>query len=159
MKKQISRVFMSLCLLAVLSSASVEAQSTRRLVVHVPFDFNAGAKTLPAGDYTVRRIVRNSEKALLIQSADGRESVAVLTNAVEGVGAGREKATLQFHQYGEQYFLARVWSTGTGDGRELIKTRRERELERELTARERANDATPKTEARRNIVTVVGQVQ
>jgi hypothetical protein len=35
---------------------------------------------------------------------------------------------LVFHRYGSQYFLAQVWSAGNSEGRELPRSRAEREV-------------------------------
>jgi len=37
-----------------------------------------------------------------------------------------------FHRYGNTYFLSQIWMAGESTGRELLKTREERALEREL---------------------------
>ena len=39
---------------------------------------------------------------------------------------------LVFNRYGDQFFLSQVWMAGRTDGQELIKTRRERLLQREI---------------------------
>jgi hypothetical protein len=44
-----------------------------------------------------------------------------------------EQARLVFHRYGERYFLAEVWSGSDGAGRQLLKSREERAIEREST--------------------------
>src|SRR2546423_13151438 len=51
MKKQLFGTFAILSLLFALTVVSVQAQSGSRITVHVPFAFQIGNKTLPAGDY------------------------------------------------------------------------------------------------------------
>ncbi len=81
MKKQLTRAF-AVFGLVLMSAAftSASAQTARTIFVHVPFEFVVGEKRLPAGDYTVRRILRDSEKTLLIRSADGRATATVHTS-------------------------------------------------------------------------------
>jgi hypothetical protein len=131
MKKQIMRAFATFGLLLTLAATShtVAAQGARRLVVNVPFDFVAGRELLPAGRYTITRVGRESGRALLIRSEDGRKSVTVLTNSAE---AGGELPQVSFKRYGERYFLARVWTPGVEAARALPASSLERQLRREL---------------------------
>lgn len=130
MKKQIMRVFaISGLLLTLAASQTLASQGARRLVVDIPFEFVAGQERLPAGRYFISRVVRDSGKALLIRSADGRVSVTVLTNASE---AGGEQPQVSFKRYGEQYFLAQVWTPGGDSARSLPASRLEKQLRRDL---------------------------
>jgi hypothetical protein len=62
--------------------------------------------------------IRNSEKAA---------KILALTNGRESLEAS-ETSKLVFHRYGSQYFLAQVWSAGNSEGRELPRSRAEREV-------------------------------
>lgn len=130
MKKQIMRVFAILGLLLTLAaSQTLASQGARRLVVNIPFEFVAGQERLPAGRYVISRVARDAGRALLIRSADGRTSVTVLTNASD---AGGEQPQVSFKRYGEQYFLARVWTPGGDSARTLPASRLEKQLQRDL---------------------------
>jgi hypothetical protein len=39
---------------------------------------------------------------------------------------------LVFNRHGDQYFLSQIWEAGDSAGRELMTSREERQLEREL---------------------------
>jgi hypothetical protein len=80
MKKQIMNALLGLAVVTTLA-VSAYAQSGRRMTVHIPFDFVVSGKQMPAGDYSVRRVSKDSEGALLIQSEDGRRVATVFTNA------------------------------------------------------------------------------
>jgi hypothetical protein len=136
MKKQACGIFTTLSLFAVLvASAPVYAQSGTRIGrAHIPFNFSVSNKTLPAGEYTVERAIRGSDLVLLIRSLDGRQSAMVSTMGRQSPRA-IERGKLVFNRYGSQYFLSQVWSGGETLGREVIKSRTERALERELRAR------------------------
>jgi hypothetical protein len=58
----------------------------------------------------------------------------VLVNACESVKASK-KTKLVFHSYGGQYFLAQIWRAGGTRGKELPKTRREREVAMDYSSR------------------------
>lgn len=152
MKKQIMVALLGIAVLAA-TTVTAGAQAGRRLFVHVPFDFVAGGKQLPAGDYNVRRITKESETALLIQSADGRNTASVITNA-----SGREpsRAELVFRQHGDDYFLASVSIPGTASVREVPRSKAEQRRTRELI--EQAG-ARPVGAPPAQTVTVIGSVR
>lgn len=138
MKKQIKRAFAIVSLLVIAAVCTVaSAQVSRTVVVNVPFDFVVGNERLPAGEYTVRPVSRNSEKTLLVRSLDGSAAATVITNAVES-GAATDKAKLNFTRYEDQYFLAQIWTPGSRAGREVPKSRLQKNLEHELAERGKA---------------------
>ena len=127
MRKQLFGTFAILSLLLALVVVSVEAQSERRITAHVPFAFQIGNKTLPAGDYSVKRV---SQNALLVVSADGEQSVITQApRSIEGnVNAKPGAEKLVFRQYGDQHFLAQVWMAKGSAGRALDMTKAERKV-------------------------------
>lgn len=130
MKKQIMRAFAILGLLLTLAASETNASQSRgRLVVQIPFDFVAGQERLPAGLYIITRISRDSGKALLIRSADGRASVTVLTNPAEADG---QDPRVSFKRYGDQYFLALISTPGSAEARAVPASRLEKQLKRDL---------------------------
>lgn len=157
MKKQITSAFaIIMALLALSASVSAYAQAARRVSVEIPFEFVAGGERLPAGRYSIKSVLRNSDKMLLIQSEDGRRAATVLTNTGRQQESGR--AELTFRQYGEQFFLSRVWVSGLAAARELPQSKLEKRLRREL--RERAQSEGRAGEpADGKEVTVAGQLK
>ncbi|HEY3132466.1 MAG TPA: hypothetical protein VGL91_23640 [Acidobacteriota bacterium] len=130
MKAQSFKVSAALAIVVLLAVAFVSAQTATKATI--PFQFKAGSSTFPAGEYTVDRIALGNS-LLMIQSADCDRSAVVLTIAVSG---NPDKSRLVFHRYGDQYFLSQIWKAGSDGGRELLKSRAERELEKSM--RERA---------------------
>jgi hypothetical protein len=150
MKKQIMRTLLGFALVTILSAAAY-AQSGRRMTVHVPFDFVVAGKQMPAGDYSVRRVSKDSENALVIQSADGRRTATVFTNSSRREA---ERAELSFRRHGEGYFLAEVSIPGTAGVREIPRTKSEEKRVRELIEQAKADGGeTSKS------VTILGSVQ
>lgn len=104
------------------------ATAQQKLVVDVPFDFVAGNKTLPAGEYYVR--AGSSERTLvLVNQQDPSAStfmftIDVLTNDAQS------QSKIVFNRYGERYFLSQIWSQGENHGSQIIQSRREREMSR-----------------------------
>lgn len=111
-----------LALLFALSGASY-AQSARRTVILIPFDFVAGGKTLPAGSYKIEPVKRDSHTAWEIQSTAGRAGAVVMTSAIQGVDSD-EGPRLVFRKHGETHVLAQFWPSGEGAGREVARSRR-----------------------------------
>ena len=129
MKKLAYTVFTLFSLIFSLSAISGYAQSKTLISrVEIPFDFSVRDKTLPAGIYHVERIFQN---VILIRSEDGQEACVSLTMPVRAKDIP-ETARLLFHRYDETYFLFQIWEPGSDDGRQVLKSRTERSVERDM---------------------------
>ena len=117
MRRLIAGMFLALL------CASLYAQ-TMNLRASIPFAFHAGENAMPAGEYTIR----HSAGALILHNTGG-PSVILLTNAASRPNLPPD-ARLSFNRYGEQYFLSSVWTPDSRDGREISKSRVEKELAR-----------------------------
>jgi hypothetical protein len=127
-------IFKSLALAVValiLAAASIQAQTSTKIQVRIPFDFTAGTAQLKAGDYFVKRI---SDRALALRSSDGK--TAALVNAPLNLHASNSKSgeRIVFNKYGDHYFLAEVWLQAD-EGRQLFKSPAEARVDRELRLR------------------------
>src|SRR5262249_8588070 len=117
-------------LFALLASSSASAQ-TDRVKANIPFNFIAGKKTLPAGEYTIERGTSNQRDLLLIRSADNRH--ALFLWAMDTIATKTPTETdLVFNRIENKYFLTKIWIAGEDTGREIREPRAERELERGL---------------------------
>ena len=149
--KSLTMLTLVVGLTLVAAVVSANGQSTSTLVTaDIPFDFIVADQTLPAGKYTVRN-VSDDGKGLKISSRDGESSVMRLSNLANEKSKKRN-ARMVFHRYGQQYFLAEVW-TGDNYGRQLLKCKRERHLRQELASNGSKSDATFE------VVEVVGQIR
>ena len=133
MKKQAFMVLMTLSLFVTLAALSVHAQSDTRLNVNIPFEFSITNHVLPAGEYTVSRLAQDGQYVLMIRSIDCSVNERFLTLPTQARTTPNQSA-LVFHQYGDQYFLSQVWTSGNDTGRELSKPRAENELIRATSA-------------------------
>ncbi len=131
MKKQ---AYTMIALLVLVGSMAVAAQAQTvgrtQLIANIPFQFNVGAKTLPAGEYSVRQVNPDSGGALLLSSKDGNASVMIQVGSV--IGKAQESAKLTFHRYGNKYFFAQAWIDGDNTGMQAPKSKAERAAESEL---------------------------
>lgn len=130
MKKKLYSTFAMLSIMVMLAVVTVQAQSRGKLEVNIPFEFQIGNQTLPAGEYSVKRLTQNS---ILVQSADGQESVIAQTPGTVQAKSNRTAAQekLVFHKYGSQYFLSQVWMVRGSEGRALNQTDAERQAAKE----------------------------
>ncbi len=124
MKKR-ALVMAGLVAATILASTRV-ARAQEQMVVNVPFEFVAGNKTLPAGEYAVKT-TGPTHTLVLIDRRDSDASAFLATNAVVANNIQSE-SRLVFNRYGDRYFLAQVWSSGSSRGRQLMKSSREKEI-------------------------------
>ena len=134
MKKQMITLMAVAMFATTITVASVRAQNAGNFAVTIPFAFAAAGKTLPAGDYYVRRRLNGAQVVMRIESKKGWMSIYVPTHGVQSTEIQNE-SKLVFNKYGEQFFLSQVWVAGRSSGEELNKTSRERILQRELALR------------------------
>jgi hypothetical protein len=124
MKRTALNMMLTLVCTAILAAAAVAAMGPNLMTAKIPFDFNIGSNALPAGNYTVSRgatpgivIFRNEKTA---------KSVGVIVQR----GNGRtlnEKAQLDFHRYGDQYFLSVIKQALSDNCFTIPTSQRERE--------------------------------
>lgn len=137
MKKQLVNVLTKFGFLGVIALVtavgSAQGQSlAHKLRANIPFDFVLADKKLPAGEYSIGRAMQDSgDRLLVIRSLDGRANAIRWSTPVESRFL-KKKGTLVFHRYGNQYFLSQVWPAGASTGRQLFKSRSEREIQRKL---------------------------
>ena len=119
--------------------ASANAQLSDPIRAKVPFDFNVGDKKLPAGEYTFSRLSGFSDtKVISVSSADASAHVFQSTFAAH-VLTPKNKSTLVFHKYGDQYFLEQIWSGGEQAGSQVPESRSERTIQRQLGQTQQSN--------------------
>ena len=109
---------------------SANAQSQRRLSANVPFDFVIGEKTLPAGEYGAS-LTSNDGSTVVIQRDYSSDAAVRLTNSINPK-PNKTQARLVFHRYGQTYFLAEVWTGSDDIGRQLLQSKQEQHMKREM---------------------------
>lgn len=135
MKRHALTVASLLSLLLVAGSAVAQTNTIR---ANVPFSFTIGEKTVPSGSYMIGRLGR-SPQLVLLQTEDGKRCMIVGSNSAENHN-GANKTKLVFNRYKDQYFLSEIWIQGATTGRRIPRTRREKDLARELAAAEVSSD-------------------
>jgi hypothetical protein len=155
MNKTVVKGFITTAVLAmaiIVAGVSAQAQSLQyKLTVDIPFDFQVANQKLPAGKYSVGRAQEMSgDTVLQVRSTDGHSTANRFSIPIVSVKT-KNRGELVFHRYGDQYFLSEIWPAGGGTGRAFLKTRTERDLERNARENGVAAVKAPKAE----IVTLV----
>jgi hypothetical protein len=110
--------------------ASAYGQSNTTSTADIPFDFAVGNKSLAAGHYELSAATAGSE---VVRIQGNNQSVMTLTMGVLN-RAAQDKGRLVFRRYGNKYFLAEIWKAGESDGRQLMKSKEEKAIQRELAS-------------------------
>jgi hypothetical protein len=140
MKKRVFSIALSGSVLTLLLAASAYAQMPGApLRATIPFDFNIRGKTLPAGDYEIRRITDEPGGLEVLNVHRSNEHAMFETGPVEAARIARHSEII-FHRYGDTYFLHEVWSAGLETGRELPLSRQERFLRSETASNGRQSE-------------------
>ena len=134
MKRQMVKgltMFFAIVAVAFGTAVAASAQSRPSVITNVPFDFVVGAKTLQAGKYVISPNGVDGTPILMIRNSEASNSIFRLTNRIQP-DRNKTQARLVFHRYGQSYFLAEVWMGGDTAGRELLRSKQESSLRRDL---------------------------
>jgi hypothetical protein len=133
MKKKVFSFIATCCFLALGGASAAHAQMPgTALRATIPFDFSVRGRTLPAGEYEIKRVADTSD-VLLISGVTNNDHAVFETEPVDARRVS-SRAEIVFHRYGDSYFLSEVFGGGEQTGRELPKSRQERNLKREMAA-------------------------
>ena len=122
MKRRITRILsIGIALAAV---AAVHAQDIA-VAANVPFKFYVGSSLMPQGAYRVGEV--SNGRVVWITSTQNAAAKAVITMSVSGKKAV-EPARLVFHRYGNDCFLAEIWTGYGANGQAIPRSPREKEL-------------------------------
>src|SRR6516162_8540416 len=122
-----ARTLITICLLfAATASLFAQTTPTRRLIkVDIPFAFGVEDRLLPAGKYTIFTVT--PERSIRIVSADGKHS-AIVNTLPNYAKEPSSNSRLVFHRYGNEYFLAQVWTVGQNVARNPLSSKKAMEI-------------------------------
>jgi len=113
----------ALSILALLLMATAARAQETKVLANVPFDFIAGDRAYPAGEYSLKSMnVYNG--VIRLDNTQEAAGGFVLTNPCSGTTPSAS-TKLVFRRMGENYFLYQVWIEGRASGREFPKSRTE----------------------------------
>jgi cytochrome c553 len=103
------RNFTAISVLSLLAAASAHGQTGIVLRANVPFGFEAGGQSLPAGAYQFK--LRSGERSLLLSGAKSGELRLPILTTLAGESLFAE-AGLVFDTFGTRHVLSEVWIPG-----------------------------------------------
>ena len=126
MKKLFYTLTMTVVLVTLLASAAhAQTSNPQTVIANIPFAFNVGKTSLPAGKYTFTVVNPSSDrKVLQIRSAGGHATALIQTNSVNGILA--DNAKLVFERYDDQYFFTTAQWAGDATSLAAIRSKSER---------------------------------
>lgn len=113
----------SAALVLLVPAARAQQQSSLHLVVKIPFAFQINSQSLPPDTYDVKRF---SNYSLVLLGERSHQSGVVAIRSTTEVSRP-DHASLFFRQYGDQYFLLRIQSTGDRVAMECVRGRAEKQ--------------------------------
>jgi hypothetical protein len=126
MTKTLFRIAATVTVLVTFASAQGNFTSTKTETANVPFSFNAGDRTFPAGVYTVQL---DHEKQILLIRGEDRKSLMLLANNEESKDAPKT-SQLVFRRVGDHFFLKEAWVQDSHQGQSLPAGTYEKEVAR-----------------------------
>lgn len=129
------KAYKMIALMVLVGSMAVAAQaqtgSRTQLVASIPFQFNVGDQTMPAGEYTVSQVNPSSDHAVLrLRGKDGSRTVMIQMNSV--IAKANEGSRLVFNHIGDEYYFSQAWVSGEDTGWQASKAKAERSARPEL---------------------------
>ena len=128
----------------VVSVANVNAQSTQRFKVDVPFQFIVNGQTLTAGKYFIERTDPAKPNIVTLKSADSGIVRVIITQRVERDNPSTASSLIFIRREGKHY-LSQVWNVGAMNGSEIPSA-----YKRERSDRQRKNLTLVTLRAKRN---------
>jgi hypothetical protein len=120
---------LSIALLSVVAiyPRKANAQIIGGLQANIPFQFHAGAASLPAGNYRIRMLDNNNLTLMEISNLDGTRSALIQVQDTDA-NSTPTKSELIFNKYGDQYFLAEMFDEGDASGSKVVESSLEKKI-------------------------------
>ena len=111
---------------ALANNVHAQSGSSQRIVANIPFTFNVGKTSLPAGKYTFTVLNPTSDRRILqIRSNNGRSNAMILTSDV--IGEVAENSKRVFECDGDRYYFAQAQIAGDSTGLAAPRTKIEKQ--------------------------------
>ena len=116
-----ARTLITICLLLTAAIFAQMTSSQQLMKVNIPFAFGVQDQSLPAGQYLVFTVT--PERSIRIVSANGKHS-AIVNTLPNYAKEPSSNSRLVFHRYGNEYFLAEVWTAGQDVARNPLSSKK-----------------------------------
>lgn len=118
------KVALMLAVCVLFFSFAAQAQTVR---ANVPFAFTAGDRILPAGEY---QLAIDARTGIIRCQPVSETGFYIASHGYTSPESAANRGALVFHRYGDSYFLKRVLTAASREGRELYPARGERDAAR-----------------------------
>jgi hypothetical protein len=115
MARTLTTLTLAMVAFATAGLASAQSTSNKLVKVHIPFEFNFGDKTFPAGDYTLAEPMQN---LLVLRDSNNRAVAQVLTVNHE-LPAGFADAKVRFDSTNGEFTMTEVLRGNEMAGQQL----------------------------------------
>lgn len=126
MKRGTFGTIVTVSLFVAVVASSVIAQGRPQVRADIPFSFHVGTTVLPAGKYTLNRPA-STNGMILVRSEKGGKAAYAISNNKESSSEPRN-SRLVFRRYGDQYFLAQIWTKGDTAGVSFPVSKEEKKM-------------------------------
>jgi hypothetical protein len=116
-KHNVISLIIQACLI-LFATSTVNAQSNRSLVIHIPFDFVVPGGLLPAGKYAIERVDSTKPNVLMFKNTDDGTVRLFITQRVEN-DETITASCLIFKRWKSEYQLFQIWVVGNNDGNQV----------------------------------------
>jgi hypothetical protein len=142
-RKSMSKQILAVAAVLLLTSFAPQSHAAPSTQANIPFAFQVGNKTMPAGEYRVTRAFEGSDTVQLIRRTDSSAG-AFLPQTIPDYTDKNAEPKLVFHCYGKECFLSEVRSA---DGRswKFMESRREKQISQAQMESELASISVPLT--------------
>ena len=107
LKKKLIYLLPVLSAILVVGGSKAQAQITSGLKAKIPFQFHVGETTLPAGNYTIN-VVNRESNLIEIRNDDNRSAALVQTMDADPESTSKPSELL-FDHTGGDYYLTRIF--------------------------------------------------
>jgi hypothetical protein len=115
--------------LALFAAVSASAQNQPLAQVNVPFAFEFGSQQMPAGQYSIKHL-NGTYNVIVLQGPGGANVNAMVRD--EDAKTVPHQGYILFHQIGNRYFFAGIWSKGERAGQAIYPGSAEKEAMKSL---------------------------
>ena len=120
-----TRTLITICLLFTAATLFAQTENRPLMKVSIPFSFTVDSQTLPPGQYYVLSVT--PERSIRLASIDGKHS-ATVNDLPNYATSPSPNSRLVFHKFGNEYFLAQVWTGGQNVVRDPLSSKRAMEI-------------------------------
>lgn len=117
-------------LVVALHPAPTFALEADRVTAKIPFSFVAGDKTYPAGEYQFLANDPVNPRLVTIESENGSRTGLALAESSGNTAIPVASSEVTFDQFGNRYFLSKIFISGNDAALQIPKSEIQLELER-----------------------------